>query len=296
MADFAKNITDKCIIPKTCRERFLPLHHISQSENPLTQAGIFFAGISELVEGYSISRKSAGFHLVILGIGGRGHFETDSLNGRIEPGDIFICPAGHSHQYHADGSWKILFFHIHEKEHVFEETFQKVQLGISSSSAQLENAMIWLINENQKNGIHSNDLYHHYAKITFLCLDRELKNVASPELARTHNRLDGLWQEVNESLAIHWSLKLLAERMHISTAQLRRIVQTHHNMAPMEMVQALRIQKAQQLLKTTDDSLENIAERVGYLSPFSFSRAFKKSTGVSPRDYRVKTKENPYSL
>ncbi len=296
MADFAKNITDKCIIPKTCRERFLPLRPSSQPGNPLSHAGVFFSGISDLAGGYRISRKSTEFHLVIIGIGGRGVFETENLNGSIEPGDIFICPSGFPHRYSADGPWKILFFHIHAKDHAFEGSFQNVQLGISNSSAQLENSMIWLINENQRNGIHSKDLYHHHAKITFLCLDRELKNAASPELARTHNKLDGLWQEVSESLAVHWSLRSLAERMHISTAQLRRVVQAHHQMAPMEMVQALRIQKAQQLLKTTDDSLESIAERVGYLSPFSFSRAFKKSTGVSPRGYRTKTKENPYFI
>lgn len=48
----------------------------------------------------------------------------------------------------------------------------------------------------------------------------------------------------------------------------------------------IRIQKAQELLQTTDESIAQIAERVGYNDYFYFVKVFKKATGISPSVYR----------
>jgi len=46
------------------------------------------------------------------------------------------------------------------------------------------------------------------------------------------------------------------------------------------------VQRAQELLATTDDKLDAIAPRVGYRSAVVFSRAFVRCTGLTPTDYR----------
>lgn len=43
---------------------------------------------------------------------------------------------------------------------------------------------------------------------------------------------------------------------------------------------------AEELLKTTDLSIEDIAERLGYSEQSCFTRAFKRWTGMAPRQYR----------
>ena len=51
-------------------------------------------------------------------------------------------------------------------------------------------------------------------------------------------------------------------------------------------VTGVRLREAERLLLTTDQSMTEIAEAVGYTSDASFRRAFKKITGVSPLEYR----------
>lgn len=56
--------------------------------------------------------------------------------------------------------------------------------------------------------------------------------------------------------------------------------------APMEYVHTLRVEKAKQMLETSDHPVERIGGVVGYEDTASFRRLFKRQTGLTPRDYR----------
>ncbi len=53
----------------------------------------------------------------------------------------------------------------------------------------------------------------------------------------------------------------------------------------------LRLQKAQQLMDTTDLKVYEISDRVGYNSVEHFNRTFKKNLGISPSEYRKSGKK-----
>jgi AraC-like DNA-binding protein len=52
------------------------------------------------------------------------------------------------------------------------------------------------------------------------------------------------------------------------------------------MVFRLRMQRAEELLVKYDYALKNIAEELGYGTPFAFSNAFKRHKGISPEHFR----------
>lgn len=56
--------------------------------------------------------------------------------------------------------------------------------------------------------------------------------------------------------------------------------------SPMRQVAHLRMQHAAQLLRTTDATIESIADAVGYANPYVFSNAFTKWTGSRPSAFR----------
>jgi len=56
--------------------------------------------------------------------------------------------------------------------------------------------------------------------------------------------------------------------------------------SPIEYLEKWRMINAGNYLKTTDDPVAIVAERVGYLSEISFVRAFKREYGVSPAVFR----------
>jgi transcriptional regulator GlxA family with amidase domain len=56
--------------------------------------------------------------------------------------------------------------------------------------------------------------------------------------------------------------------------------------SPLAYVQALRIEEAKQMLETGSDLVDAIGRDVGYEDASSFSRLFRRLTGISPGDYR----------
>lgn len=64
-----------------------------------------------------------------------------------------------------------------------------------------------------------------------------------------------------------------------------------------EYITEKRVQGAMRMLENTDCSIQTVSERMGFHDAAHFSRTFKKSVGISPRDYRKmrgsdKTEEN----
>jgi transcriptional regulator GlxA family with amidase domain len=58
--------------------------------------------------------------------------------------------------------------------------------------------------------------------------------------------------------------------------------------APIEYVQALRIEEAKQMLETDTLSVDEVGASVGYDDSASFRRVFKRGVGLSPSAYRKK--------
>ena len=53
-----------------------------------------------------------------------------------------------------------------------------------------------------------------------------------------------------------------------------------------DYVTAIRMEKAKELLSSTDKSMKEICSAVGYQDPNYFSRSFKKNVGVTPTEYK----------
>ncbi len=60
-----------------------------------------------------------------------------------------------------------------------------------------------------------------------------------------------------------------------------------------QYVTELRIQKACELLKGSEGSLETVAHQVGFTDVFYFSKVFKKQCGLSPSSYRRQEGDRP---
>jgi AraC-like DNA-binding protein len=53
-----------------------------------------------------------------------------------------------------------------------------------------------------------------------------------------------------------------------------------------DFVTQRRLEVARQLLQESELQIRQIADRIGYLNPGDFTRAFRRQYGITPRSYR----------
>jgi AraC-like DNA-binding protein len=83
-----------------------------------------------------------------------------------------------------------------------------------------------------------------------------------------------------------WTLDDLAQHAGLSRTALAERFRTAMGDTPLNHLRLLRMQRAMRLLGETDHKLEAVAAAVGYQDAFSFSKVFKRTVGVSPKDFR----------
>jgi len=110
---------------------------------------------------------------------------------------------------------------------------------------------------------------------------------------RRASRVAALWETVAGDLTTDWKLTSLAAECALSAEHLRRVCRRELGRTPMEHVTYMRIQRAQELLETTDDKLDAIAAEVGYRSGTVFARAFVRCVGLTPMQYRARRGHPP---
>ena len=86
----------------------------------------------------------------------------------------------------------------------------------------------------------------------------------------------------------HESIQLedLASMTHLSRFYISHSFKKEIGMSPMEYLIDIRIKESKILLRTTNYSISQVADIVGLTTPTYFSKQFRKSTGISPTDYR----------
>ena len=74
--------------------------------------------------------------------------------------------------------------------------------------------------------------------------------------------------------------------MNLSRVQLYRKVKSVTNMSPVELLRTARLNRAYQLLITTEKTVSEVAYAVGFSAPSYFTKCFKEEYGVLPNDVR----------
>ena len=78
----------------------------------------------------------------------------------------------------------------------------------------------------------------------------------------------------------------LAEEFGMSISSVSQMIKKRTGKSYSDHLLEIRICKAQELLRLTNESIEDISEKVGYSDYFYFLKVFKKATGISPSVFR----------
>jgi AraC-like DNA-binding protein len=154
----------------------------------------------------------------------------------------------------------------------------------------LEDAFRFIVREVQEGKPGHEAVVARLSEILFVQVVRSWANRERHEngtlAALADPRIGSALAAIHQEPATRWTVEALARRANMGrTAFADRFARVVGE-TPLRYLTLWRMQTAKRLLADSPLSLDQIAERVGYDSAASFSRVFKKQTGVAPGAWR----------
>lgn len=229
-------------------------------------------------------------------IEGEGLFHSQTVpSARLKEGDFFLLFPGEWHSYHPTGprGWKKYWigfkgrniddrvranflsptkpiYHVGYNSKI-EELYKEAYEAATREEAYSQQVMAGIVN-------HLIGLMYSMERNIEL-KSRNQSHVEMISKARLR---------IRESLESSLTIQQVAEEMGVSYSNFRKLFKEHTGLSPATYQQDLRLQRAKELLSTTDMSIKEIAYQLNFESPDYFSAKFKSKTGRKPSELRGK--------
>ena len=226
---------------------------------------------------------------------GEGVFQsTHCPPTRLKAGDMFLLFPGEWHSYHPldNLGWKSYWIGFKGKN-----VDDRVQAGFLSPdkpiyhigySAEIIGLYKAAYESAMQEAAYSQQLMaglvNHLIGMMY-SLERNI------ELNKNRNHVDMVNRarlRIRESLESSLTIQQVAEELGVSYSNFRKLFKEFTGLSPATYQQDLRLQRAMELLSTTDLSVKEIAYRLNFDSPDYFSAKFKAKTGRRPSELREK--------
>ena len=222
---------------------------------------------------------------------GSGIFETSEDQFQVVPGSILILRPGIWHRYKPDPNtgWNEHYIGLNGDfcSHLFQEGFFQtgkpvIYVCFQESLLNLFFEIIQSVKE-EKTGHQQVS-----AATTILLLSKILSVTRNQEFAgKTIERtIRKACLYFRENLNTKVNIEKLASDLNVGYSYFRQMFRKYTGISPTQYHLSLRIQKAKDLLVSSNLSFKEIAIELGFESYFYFSRIFKGKTGESPKEFR----------
>lgn len=112
------------------------------------------------------------------------------------------------------------------------------------------------------------------------------------EVNKAESAMADVCRYIEDHLYEDLSLVRLSKRFHFNPSYLSRLFKEVVGQNISEYIEESRARKAKELLALGTFKIHEIGTQVGYESPHSFSRFFKKKTGMAPQEFRETVRTN----
>ena len=113
-----------------------------------------------------------------------------------------------------------------------------------------------------------------------------VSNMSTGSKDHTHYLIKKALDFIEESFSRDISLNEISEELNISSYYFSKLFKEETGEGFVEYLTRRRVDKAKEMLRDPEKSIKEIGSECGYADPNYFSRIFKKSTGITPTEYK----------
>lgn len=264
-------------------------------ERPIYITKMHSAFSTEKEEGFNFAGEAHDFWELVYVEKGTVGITAGSRVFTCLPGTLVFHKPNEFHRIRNAGKGPIRFtiLSFFAQGDYVKKLYNKV-ITISGDTEQLANSLVRQIADNQgkihflpeafqENGVP----YGRFCATLELLLYACGEAASEPREQTTGNAaiFSAAVKKMRENMHLPIKAGALAESLHISLSQLKRIFQHYASTGVHEYFLGMRMNHARQLLRQ-GQSVSAVAEAVGFDNPNYFSAAFRREVGVTPGQYR----------
>ncbi|MEG0691962.1 MAG: AraC family transcriptional regulator [Oscillospiraceae bacterium] len=270
--------------------------------NPQNYEGLLLYQIGELCceSGYEISSHKQWCNEISYIVSGSGTFYCNGTQYSVKSGDVFISPLGVTHAVKASGTEQLRFAYIgfdftHERQIEVYQTlknfFESVSFYLVSDMQEIMTPFYKVIDEFYKKSQYGEVMIQGYI-IQILIMTYRAFSVEKTGQYRSDSKqkfvgptVYSVMKYIDTNLFNNISVGQIAKDLGYNDCYLSHIFKEKTGQTLQNYVIQKKIWKSIEIFKLGNCSISDISARLGYANVQSFSRAFKKLTGVYPSQY-----------
>jgi AraC-like DNA-binding protein len=258
---------------------------------------IIFGGFEKCAPDFEIKRKTYPYYVIEVPTKGRCEIKIGNKWHVLEKGVLGGFAPGIPHHYKCDKNSPM--------EHIFVVfTGSDASLLFEKNAIAKDNVVsilkpldiLYLAEALLKTGLEKNELSH---QLVCVYLEALLLEQASNLILSGHSdtlamdRYRKCRKYIDENFSSIFLPIEVAKTCSTNIRYLSRLFKRYSNTTSHEYIMRLKLNKAGNLLLTTNLSVREVGYLVGFEDPYHFSRNFKKFHGLSPQRYRDAHLESP---
>lgn len=170
------------------------------------------------------------------------------------------------------------------------ELFREAERGIAFSVGDAKKAEELLVGMVNQKGI--DKMIHFFTLLKMLCEAEKRRILCSENYKidfdeRGNKRMTDVYTFIRENFGRPITLKEISKIANMSPSTFSHYFKKNSGAGFVEYLNQVRTNKACYLLRETEYQVQDIAIDCGFASISNFNKQFRKSVGISPRDYRA---------
>ena len=240
---------------------------------------------------YFTEREGLDNYLLIYTIGGSGSLKYRGSKYKIWPNSCVLINCNEYHYYKTEVDfWEFKWVHINgtaasEYENLInEEDFSIVNIENTEEISELFDKVFFIMkNSHIMTDIKICPLVVELLTNITLNKNNEANN---PQNIKYRKDIDKVVKFISDNYEKNIQLDDIIKSVHISKYHFVRIFKKYMSVSPYQYLQNYRINTSKRLLKETDIPISEVVSAVGFSDIHNYIKAFKKTVGTTPSDYR----------
>lgn len=267
-------------------EKFMLSHPLTRGCYPLAM------GYYPTAANHKMKRAVHDNHLLIYCVDGCAQLTTEQGKYVVEAGNLLVLPRGVSHAYRADSDKPWTLYWCHFDGSVSDDFIGQIADTKTASIIPIGHCAPILagfkaILAVRKTGYSNAVLIHSANQLRQLLANLPIELQAYNVVAEYGFNIDKIQSYMWQNISGQISLDMLADTAKLSKYHFSARYKKITGYSPIKHFIHMKMEHACFLLDSTDLNVAKVAQELGYDDSLYFSRLFKKTLGLSPKQYRL---------